>query len=455
MACVNTVKEDVNYSLITGSFSNCEGKNMWLVSSPFVPLGDQYLHEKKGLQPNERGAFADTIYLEGAKDFIFCIDKSSVTIHLKPGEHLNLTADCNELVSTIKYSGKTAPINNYLLQYNQLFQDHNKQYSTILKLNEAEFVKAKAAYKNSIYQLLDSQEELTEEFVASQKRDIHYRIIASYLNYEERHGKAVGNESFKTSDNFLDIVKTVNMEDPKELEKSVKYGFLLKKYYSFEYEKLGDFYEDDKVKFIQFLSSKITDKNVKDRLLYFYGKPAVVSTKEVQLCYDILMENISNERYKKEITEKYNQLKTTLPGQKSPLFTNYQNANGGTNSLSDFLGKYVYIDVWATWCGPCKAEIPYLKEVEKKYHDKNIVFISLSVDNIKSIDRWKKFVNDKELGGVQVIADKERESDFIKKYQIEGIPRFILIDPNGKIISADAPRPSDKKLIELFNEHRI
>ena len=62
-------------------------------------------------------------------------------------------------------------------------------------------------------------------------------------------------------------------------------------------------------------------------------------------------------------------------GMPSPIFENYENHKGGTTSLSDFKGKYVYVDVWATWCGPCKREIPSLKKVEAQYHGKNIAFV--------------------------------------------------------------------------------
>ena len=74
-----------------------------------------------------------------------------------------------------------------------------------------------------------------------------------------------------------------------------------------------------------------------------------------------------------------NLAKSKLVNTMSPSF-NYDNYAGGKTKLEDFKGKYVYIDVWATWCGPCRAEIPFLKKVEEKYHDKNITFVSISVD---------------------------------------------------------------------------
>ena len=71
---------------------------------------------------------------------------------------------------------------------------------------------------------------------------------------------------------------------------------------------------------------------------------------------------------------------------------NLPNQNGETISLSDLKGKYVYIDVWATWCGPCIAEIPSLKKVEKLYHNKNIEFVSISIDvrdrPVYNYDKW-------------------------------------------------------------------
>ena len=140
-----------------------------------------------------------------------------------------------------------------------------------------------------------------------------------------------------------------------------------------------------------------------------------------------------------------------LNNTKSPGF-DFENHKGGKTSLESLKGKFVYIDVWATWCGPCIAEIPALKEVEKEYHGKNIEFVSISIDDKKDHEKWKKMVADKELKGIQLFADNNWESDFVKKYAIDGIPRFILIDTEGKIVNADAPRPSDAKLKELLKE---
>ncbi|MAO08653.1 MAG: thioredoxin [Alteromonas sp.] len=146
-------------------------------------------------------------------------------------------------------------------------------------------------------------------------------------------------------------------------------------------------------------------------------------------------------------------LRQNLPeGTPSPTFKDYENHAGGTTSLSDLKGKYVYVDVWATWCGPCKAEIPYLKEVEEEFKEENIAFVSISIDREKDHEKWENMVAEETLGGIQLFADKDWESQFVKDYYISGIPRFILIDPEGKIVSPDAPRPSNPKLKEMLKE---
>lgn len=150
-------------------------------------------------------------------------------------------------------------------------------------------------------------------------------------------------------------------------------------------------------------------------------------------------------------------LEAIAKGKPSPEFNNFENFKGGKTSLKDLKGKYVYIDLWATWCAPCIAEIPALKSLEKQYHNKNIQFVSISIDDERTAGswdnahaKWKKMVADKDLTGVQLYAAQDLE--FLQAYQVNSIPRFILIDPKGNIVDSNAPRPSDPKLITMFKE---
>lgn len=160
------------------------------------------------------------------------------------------------------------------------------------------------------------------------------------------------------------------------------------------------------------------------------------------------------------IETNYQQMRSSLAltgkGKPSPVFVNYENFAGGTTSLSDLKGKYVYLDIWATWCGPCKREIPHLKALEEQFKGKNIQFVSISVDNIDgrrgSRESWLQMVKNDQLGGVQLFADNDFNSQFIRDYNINSIPRFILVDPEGNIVSADALRPSDPQIRNYFQE---
>ncbi|HLX91469.1 MAG TPA: S8 family serine peptidase [Puia sp.] len=155
---------------------------------------------------------------------------------------------------------------------------------------------------------------------------------------------------------------------------------------------------------------------------------------------------VTNTYYRDQMRRVYDNYKLiNIPGSPAPDFT-YTNVDGRKESLSDLRGKFVYIDVWATWCGPCKAEIPFLMKVEEKYDGKNIQFVSLSVDRQADTAKWRKYVIDNKLTGHQVIADKDFSSDFVEKFNIVSIPRFLLIDPAGNVVEGDAQRPSDLEL---------
>ncbi|NSL85707.1 TlpA family protein disulfide reductase [Chitinophaga sp. Mgbs1] len=153
----------------------------------------------------------------------------------------------------------------------------------------------------------------------------------------------------------------------------------------------------------------------------------------------------------KEIREIYRNANTYGDNMPAPDFS-YEDINGKKVALKDLRGKYVYIDVWATWCGPCKMEIPHLSKIEEQYAHKNIQFVSLSVDTRADKGKWKDFVQKEKLKGIQLLADKDFQSDFIQKFNINAIPRFILIGPDGRIISADALRPSNPALKTQFDK---
>ena len=139
--------------------------------------------------------------------------------------------------------------------------------------------------------------------------------------------------------------------------------------------------------------------------------------------------------------------------EKAPEFT-FEDVNGKNVSLAELRGQLVIINVWATWCKPCLKEISGLKKLQKDLQGSDIHFVGISIDLQEDKYLWKKKVNEEQLAGIQLITDKAWQSQFKFDYAISAIPRFILIDQEGKFIDADASRPSEgNELRELIDKH--
>lgn len=128
----------------------------------------------------------------------------------------------------------------------------------------------------------------------------------------------------------------------------------------------------------------------------------------------------------------------------------YPDVTGKMYSLSDFKGKVVLVDVWATWCGPCRAEFPALKNLEKELHGEKIVFIGVSVDTQAKKQDWVDMVKKEGLQGIQLFANGFDGGTICKDYKITGIPRFMVFDKRGNIYSVNATRPSDPELKNIL-----
>ena len=104
-------------------------------------------------------------------------------------------------------------------------------------------------------------------------------------------------------------------------------------------------------------------------------------------------------------------------------------------SLSQFRGKYVLVDFWASWCGPCRVENPNVVKVFHQYKDKGFTVLGVSLDRPNAKDKWLKAIHDDGLAWTQVSDLKFWDNEVAKLYGIRAIPQNLLIDPQGKIIA--------------------
>lgn len=144
----------------------------------------------------------------------------------------------------------------------------------------------------------------------------------------------------------------------------------------------------------------------------------------------------------RKYADKVKSIKNTKKGMMAPEFS-FTDREGNVHSSKEFLGKVVYIDCWATWCGPCCREIPYLEKRVAEYQGNGKVrFVSISMDSNRQA--WLKKLDKDNPAWEQFILDKVQDEALSKAFGINGIPRFILLNADGTIADSDAFRPSDK-----------
>ncbi len=449
MSCSDVKEEKAkDYLVISGKVNSFKKRK--------IEISNDYDFEKEIDFNKKSKTFLDTLRNITPGHYTLKINRRRVSVYLSSIDDLKLMVDAKKRIVDPYFEGKNTAINNFLWEREKkqsiLLGNINKLYT----LNEHDFLSKMDEFKSKLIDLAKAS-NLPSEYLAKEIKNTHYQFALAIKNYQSSHRIMYGDDKFVVSKNFpLNIPKKVSYDLSEDYIFSKSYRELIQR-------KLNDITNKEKYKngnydltYLDVINSKVKDTLIKNHLLYSTASYLITDTPDLKSYYENFINYSTNESNNKKITSLFNKLKATAKGNISPKFKNYENYKGGTTSLDDLIGKgnYIYIDVWATWCGPCKKETPFSQKLEQQFHGKNIDFVGISVDKATNKEKWKKMIADRGMGGIQLFAGNSKEkSKFAKDYLIKGLPRFILIDPNGKIVSPNAPRPSDGQLlIDMFEE---
>ena len=196
--------------------------------------------------------------------------------------------------------------------------------------------------------------------------------------------------------------------------------------------------------------SEIEDVAVKDYALFntVHYKLQTAGANGFDQYYDYFKENNTDPYYTKELERILKGKEVMAAGQPAPNFE-LNDVNDQKVSLDDFKGQYVYLDFWQTLCPRSSREMPHLLKLHEDYKDKNISFVSISVN--EDIDVWKNFVNESRQMGKSLRTPHSFDGQVYRDYQINGLPSFVLIDPEGKIVDPVAAKPSSEEIRKQFD----
>lgn len=452
LSCTNKKQEKIK-TIISGKITNPKGEFLYLTNNQKKFKDSIPVDTIKGTFK----AYYDSIP-EGEYTLVY---REFTNLYIVPGDSLYITFNVEKFDETMHYSGKGAKKNNYLANL-ILLEEKGPKFKDLFSLDFKNFKfkidSISKKRKQLLKDLIDSVPGLSKNFIKNQNIEILYSWASQMLNYPEYYNYFTKKDS-SFSNSYYSFLDTIKLEDSSLLNNKTYKRFLknyldfkkdetLKKDSSYKNKLNGTF-----VLKYQLAKNNFKDYKIKEYLLFdllyerieYNGIDSIIDS-----LFNDYMKLNKNKKYAEKLQKSYNKWLPLVKGKIAPDFKG-TTINGDTVTLSQFKGKLVYVDIWATWCGPCKKEIPFLEKVEEKYKGKNIEFISISIDEDKKA--WEKMITEKNMKGHQLLAENAWNSNIVKKYNVHFIPRFILIGKKGEIIDANALRPSNKKLYELIDKN--
>lgn len=439
-------KSPVNESRISGTVLN----------SPTEYILLSQMRDVDTIMLNEDGSFSFVKQIEKAGNFYIQSNKKLVPLFLEPGRNIEISFDALDLDNTLVYEGDLASEGKYTQIIDKLNRESNRKSREMYLAEPDSFLILITADRQGKETLLkDFMAEnpgLSDNFINREMMGYEFTYYLMLMNFEQAHKYYAKKEEVVLTDDWYSFMENIDLNNADYLDipacLNVVSTIIDKKIN--ETAALGDeAWGTAELLSAQsdWLTANITNQQVKEHFLYTYIT-AIVDYRGpagIEKEIDIYNQMAVNENNKSVLADKVAEWAPLAPGNMAPAFT-LPDINGNEVSLSDFAGKYVYIDFWATWCGPCKIEIPVLETLYEDYKDKNIVIMSISVDRDKQA--WIDMVTRDKPQWLQLHDSINMNDNYLVKF----IPTFVLIDREGKIIDVRAPRPSSgEQLTNLFD----
>ena len=370
--------------------------------------------------------------------------QESLLLYMEEGDNAALSFEGHDLKGTYVFEGEKAPAVKYLNTVSLVAlpdEDYAlpfDEYKTRLDVKAADAVKLLKA--NGLSSVGDFEE--------NEEDRIRYSYAAPLIMYPMAHRIMTGNMEYQPDEDYYDVIESYVVEDERLACLDEYRAFVAEAMHVLDPEGRGTTSVYPKtVAQMKFAADRLSDPAVKEIILHHIAAAYVdnFGVKDISEMENLYHTYVRDKLLTSSFARKYERWDLSRPGKRSPGFR-APDVDGKEYTLADFRGKYVYIDMWATWCGPCKREMPYLKALEEEFKDAEIVFVGLSIDKDKAA--WEDMMRQGELTGVQLYLGTG--SRFQEGYRVEAIPRFILLDKEGVIISNDMSRPSAKETAETL-----
>ena len=166
---------------------------------------------------------------------------------------------------------------------------------------------------------------------------------------------------------------------------------------------------------------------------------------ELMAIRKLIEENVADSEQKEKVLALYDMYETIMPGKQAPDVT-FKDAEGNIYTINDFKGKVIVMDIWATWCSSCLKNMPKFMELIKEFEgNKDVIFFTVSTDSDDLKERWLAAIKKHKMEGMlNLTPDRSATEQFEEKYFVSAVPRYIVIDKQGKIVSAFAPKPGEE-----------